>query len=346
MIWIWFALVVILTTLVVLMSRRARQAQARLGRMESRLVAVLAGPDAGLSVWDPDGRLVGFNPRFKEFYPDAPLKPGLVFEDLIRYTVNRGLVRIPDNDNDDEVERWVSERVERFGTPSHEVLRTPDGRWLDAYTRSTDAGEVLLLYSDTTDTRQTEASLIDRGHQLDRHTADLELLADVIHAGQGESFESAAAQMIEHVCAWSAWPVGFVYRVAGTGTEDPDPVSLDVVASRYEDTDDPGRFAQLRALVAREARDDGSGVAGRAHKTGRMVWVPNVSVDPAVDPDRLSVMTGIRGACAVPVVREGRVVAVLEFLSSEQLTPDPTTTRLLEATAEMLASVPTSRNAV
>ena len=193
-------------------------------------------------------------------------------------------------------------------------------------------------------TRQTEASVIDRGHQLDRHAADLQLLADVIHAGQGESFESAAAQVVEHVCAWSAWPVGFVYRVAGTGTEDP--VSLDVVASRYEDTDDPGRFAQLRALVEREARDHGSGVAGRAHKTCRVVWVPNVSVDPAVDPDRLSVMTGIRGACAVPVIREGRVVAVLEFLSSDQLTPDATTTRLLEATAEMLASVLTSRNAV
>jgi len=343
MIWIWFALVVMLTTFLVLMSRRVRQAQVRLGRMESRLAAVLAGPDAGLSVWDPDGRLVGFNPRFKEFYPDAPLKPGLVFEDLIRYTVNRGLVRVPDDDNDDGIERWVSERVERFGTPSHEVLRTPDGRWLDVYTRSTDAGEVLLLYSDTTATRETEASLIDRGQQLERHTADLQLLADVIHAGREESFESAAAQIVERVCAWSAWPVGFVYRVVGTGTEDS--VSLDVVASSYEDTDDSGRFAQLRALVAREARDDGSGVARRAHKTGRVVWVPNVSVDPAVDPDRLSVMTGVRGVCAVPVIHEGQVVAVLEFLSSDQLTPDPSTTRLLEATAEVLASVLTSRNA-
>ncbi len=342
MIWTWFALVVVLTTFLVLMSRRVRQTRARLGRMESRLAAVLAGPDAGLAVWDSDGRLVGFNPRFKEFYPDAPLKPGLVFEDLIRYTVNRGLVRLPGDDSDDEIERWVSEHVERFGTPSHEVLRTPDGRWLDVYTRSTDAGEVLLLYSDTTDTRETEASLIDRGHQLERHTADLQLLADVIHAGQEESFESAATQMVEHVCAWSAWPVGFVYRVVGTDTEDP--VSLEIVASRYEDVDDTGRFAQLRALVSGEPRGDGSGVAGRAHKTGCVVWVPNVSVDPAVDPDRLSVMTGIRGACAVPVIRDGQVVAVLEFLSSDQLTPDPTTTRLLEATAEMLASVLTSRN--
>jgi PAS domain-containing protein len=342
MIWIWFALVVMLTTFLVLMSRRVGQARARLGRMESRLAAVLAGPDAGLSVWDPDGRLVGFNPRFKEFYPDAPLKPGLVFEDLIRYTVNRGLVRIPGDDSDDEVERWVSEQVGRFGTPSHEVLRTPDGRWLNVYTRSTDAGEVLLVYSDITEMRETEASVIDRSHQLDRHTADLQLLADVIHAGQEASFESAAAQMVEHVCAWSTWPVGFVYRVGGTGAGDS--VRLDIVASRYGDPDDTSRFARLRALVEDEPRD-GDGVAGRAHKTGRVVWVPNVSVDPAVDPDRLSVMTGIRGACAVPVILDGQVVAVLEFLSSDQLTPDPMTTRLLEATAQMLASVLTSRNA-
>ena len=55
-------------------------------------------------------------------------------------------------------------------------------------------------------------------------------------------------------------------------------------------------------------------------------------------------MAGIRGACAVPVIHQGRVLAVLEFLSSDQLAPDPTTTRLLEATAEVFASVLTSRN--
>ena len=324
------------------MGRRLRQTQARLGRMESRLAAVLAGPDAGLSVWDPEGRLVGFNRRFKEFYPDAPLKPGLVFEDLMRYTANRGLVYFPDADDDEEIERWVSERVQHFGTSSHDVFRTPDSRWLDVFTRSTDAGEVLLLYSDTTDTRETDATMTDRGHQLERHGADLRLLADVIRAGQGETAESAAARMVEHVCAWSGWPIGFVYRVvAGESGA----VSFDIAASWYDDADDNSRFAKLRALVASERRQDGDGVAGRAHRTGRMVWVPNVSVDPTVGPDRRAVMTGIRGACAVPVTVDGQVVAVLEFLSSDQLTPDPTTTVLLKATAEMLASVLTSRNA-
>ena len=273
------------------MGRRVRQTQARLGRMESRLAAVLEGPDVGLSVWDPDGRLVGFNPRFKEFYPDAPLKPGVVFEDLIRYTANRGLVQV--SDDDDEVERWVSERVERFGTAAHDVLRTPDGRWIEVYTRSTDAGEILLLYSDVTDTRETEATLSDRGHQLERHASDLDLLADVIHAGREESPELAAARMLERVGAWSGWPVGFVHRVVGVGENDT--VSFDVMASWYADTDDPGRFAQLRALVEREPRQDSDGIAGRARQTGRVVWVPNVSVDPAVDPDRRAVMTGIRG---------------------------------------------------
>jgi GAF domain-containing protein len=137
--------------------------------------------------------------------------------------------------------------------------------------------------------------------------------------------------------------VGFVHRVVGAGENDT--VSFDVMASWYADTDDPGRFAQLRALVEREPRQDSDSIAGRARQTGRVVWVPNVSVDPAIDPDRRAVMTGIRGACAVPVTHGGQVVAVLEFLSSDQLTPDATTTRLLEAIAEMLAWVLTSRTA-
>ena len=50
-------------------------------------------------------------------------------------------------------------------------------------------------------------------------------------------------------------------------------------------------------------------------------------------------MVGIRGVCAVPVKHDDVVVAVLEFLACDQLVPDPSTTRLLEAVAGTLAWV-------
>ena len=120
-----------------------------------------------------DRRLVACNDRFREFYPNAPIKPGLVFEDLTRYTANRGLIQVPG----DDIETWVTERVDRFGTAQHDVLRTPDGRWLDIRTRPADTGELLMLYTDTTQVRETEATLSDRSQRLEQQSSDLGVLA-------------------------------------------------------------------------------------------------------------------------------------------------------------------------
>ena len=63
------------------------------------------------------------------------------------------------------------------------------------------------------------------------------------------------------------------------------------------------------------------------------------AVDPSVDAEVRSAMTGIRGICAIPVKAGNETVAVLEFLSREQLVPDPATTRTLEAVASTLTGV-------
>ena len=127
MTWMWWGgLVLALAAVVGITARRLGQTRARLARAEARLATVLEGWEAGLSVWESGGRLVGWNPRFGEFYPEAPLKPGVVFEDLIRYTANRGLVQLA-ADDDDAIEKWVTEHVARFGTAHTEVLRTGVG---------------------------------------------------------------------------------------------------------------------------------------------------------------------------------------------------------------------------
>ena len=338
MIWVWFLLVVALTTAVLLVSRRLGRTQLRLAGIESRLAAVLAASDTGLSVWDSAGHLVGFNKRFKEFYPNVPLKPGVVFEDLIRHTANRGLVQVAG----DDVDGWVSEWVDRYGTTARDVWRTPDGRWVDVHTRVADSGEVLLLYTDMTDTREHESTLTGRNQQLERRSSALGLLADIVHvATAAPPPPSAAERIVELVCSWSGWSVGYVHSVTTLG--DGDVGTRDLMASWYADA---SRYADLRVQVETATGHDGGGVADRACRTRRTVWVPNVSVDPTTDPERRALMTasGLRGVCAVPVASGDRVVAVLEFLSSDQLTPDPTTNRLLEATAEILASVLTTRN--
>ena len=73
---------------------------------------------------------------------------------------------------------------------------------------------------------------------------------------------------------------------------------------------------------------------GRALQSERIVWIANLESDPTFSSERRAVMPGIRGACAVPVKSRGQVVAVLEFLSREQLAPASSATRLLRGIAD------------
>lgn len=332
MVWVWLPIVLGLIAALALVARRLHTTRERLDRMESRLAAVLETSDAGLAVWDPHGRLTACNSRFREFYPTVQLKPGLVFEDLTRFTATRGLIHL----QDDQAETWVEERLARFGESGHDLLKTADGRWLEIDTRPTSSGEVLLLYTDTTRLRETEASLSARSERLERQAADRTLLTDAIRLGSTETTpESATAAFVALVCGWAAWPVGYAYRVSGHGDE----ATLHPIPAWCAGTDTGDTLSGLRSIVEERQLKRGEGAAGRALYTGRVSWIPNVAVDPSIDPDVRGSMTGIRGACAVPVKHGGTVVAVLEFLARDQLVPDPSMTQLLEATAEALGWV-------
>ena len=331
MVWLWvfFLVVVSLAAALALVARRFHTTRERLNRTESRLAAVLENSDTGLAVWDPDGGLIACNDRFREFYPTVQLKPGLVFEDLTRFTVTRGLIQVPE----DEMETWVADRLAGFSTVENDRLRTSDGRWLNIDTRPTRSGEVLLLYTDTTHGRETEAALSDRSEQLVRQSADLTLLTDTIRIVSTETVpESATAAVVALVCAWAAWPVGHAYRVSGSD----DDLMLDPMPAWFADASAVETYQGFRDVVEQRRLKPGEGIAGRALHTGRVSWIPNLAVDPSINAEARSAMVGLRGACAVPIKDGDAVVVVLEFLAREQLVPDPSTTRLLEAAAEIL----------
>ena len=356
---IWVTVLAGLTLVVgmlVLTARRLGQERARRARVDARLTAVLEGTSAGLSVWNRDRRLVGCNQRFREHYPSAPIKPGVVFEDLIRYTANRGVVRLED-DRDETIDAWVAERAARFGQSHHEVLRTAEGRWLDVHTRTTDLGEVLMLYADTTSVRETETTLGTTSEQRDRGAADLAMLSGVIRATRAApSVDALVAAAVEIVCEGAAFVAGHGYRTS------PDGESLTPLESWYSvpasgsasggvataesDADDP--YAALRALVLSQHPHRGEGVAGRAFASRKLVWVSNVAVDPTIDDSHRGVMGDIHGACAIPVYggnADDRVVGVVVLYATRQLSPDTALGDVLESVAAALAWVFPTRNA-
>ena len=328
----WTPGVLALAAAAFLLARRLHAAREHAARLAARLAAVLAGREAGLAVWSPDGRLVACNPRFREFYPDVPLRPGLALEDLVRFTVTRGLVQVPEA----EVEAWVQARLAGARAAACDVVRTADGRWLEIRVGPSGGGETLMLYADVTVAHEAAAALAERDAQLDGRAADLALLqAALAAAGGAGSFEAAARQINEQVCCWAGWPVGHAWRAADGGAAlAPCPGTLVI---------DGDGFEPLRAALGAERPVRGEGLAGRVLQTGRVVWVANIESDPTFPTERRASMPGIRGACGVPIRRGEQVVAVLEFLAREQLVPADATARLLESVGRALGAVPERR---
>lgn len=325
---VWAVLLLLPPVLVIgLLARRLHQARERTARVEARLAAVLATAGSGLSVWTAERRLAACNDRFRELYADVPIKPGLELEDLLRFTATRGLVQVPD----DETEAWVQARLAAVREGAHTVVRTAAGGWLEMRAAPVDGGETLLLYTDITDAEETRGELAERTRRLAARTADLELLDDVLAAVAACPFEPAVARVIGHVCAWADWPVGRAWRVAGGDPPrcEPLPEALVVRGAEYE---------PLRPLLADEPAADGDSLAVRAVRAGRVVWVANVEGDPAFQGDGRHALPGIRGACAVPIKRGQDLVAVLEFLSPNQLVPAEAATRLLDSVGLVLGA--------
>lgn len=325
---IWVVLLLLPPTLLaLLLARRLQQARARAARVEARLAVVLAAAGTGLSVWSSTGRLVACNASFRELYPDVPIKPGLELEDLVRFTATRGLVQVPD----DEVEAWVQARLAGVHAGARDVVRTAAGGWLEMRAAPADDGETLLLYCDVTEAEETRAELSDRIRGLERRNADLDLLQGVVASAAAGPFDAAIADVVTRVCAWAGWPVGRAWRVVGD-----DPLRCEALPGALAVSGEPGQ--PFGTLLAAEPPPDGDSLAARAVRARRVQWVPNVAGDPAFQTGGRATLPGIHGACAVPVQRGQRVVAVLEFLSREQLAPAASTTRLLDSVARILGA--------
>ena len=332
MTWVWVVVVALLAVVLAIVAQRLHSARERLGQVESRLAAVLEMSDAGLAVWNQQGQLIACNKRFREFYQTVELKSGLVYEDLTRFTASRGLIQLAE----ENVDTWVQERLAGFSDISHEVCRTPDGRWIEIDSRPTGSGEVLLLYTDISQRGETETRLSDRADRIETQAAELTLLVDAIRIGshQGNP-DLAIAELIECVCVWAEWPVGYAYRVVRNGNG----VVLNPIPAWFADSGSQETFDNLREIITRRQIKKEDALVGRVLHTGRLSWIPNVAVDPSVDTEVRSAMTGIRGMCAIPVKAGDETVAVLEFLSREQLVPDPATSRTLAAVASTLTGV-------
>ncbi len=330
---LWGAVGSLLVLLVLLLGAvvwRLRAARASEVRTRARLAALLESDMAGLAVWDASGRLVACNGRFREFYPEVTLTPGLEFEDLVRYTATRAVVLVPEA----ELDQWIAQQLEGRAEAATETLRTPDGRWIEIRTRPTDQGETLLVYTDVTDTRNPAAGAVGDETPETRQADTLRMLEGAMAVGRDAgSFHQAVRDVMRLLAEWGGWDAGTAYLAAADGS------GALVSTGVWHVRDEQVAPLETRSALDACCDDANDHVLRRAVSSAESTWIANVAVDPRLSDARRSALGDLRSICAVPVVSGGRVVAVLELFAGTPAAPDPFRERLIAGAVGELAHV-------
>jgi PAS domain S-box-containing protein len=159
---------------------------------------------------------------------------------------------------------------------------------------------------------------------LERQNALVRLLHGVTVAAYAAATVEEALQVgIDLVCAYTGWPVGHVYVVAGDGSRElvPTPIwHLD----RPEDFERFARVTEATRLAA------GVGLPGCVLARKGPVWVMDVTRDENFPRAKAATDLGVKGAFGFPVLTVAGVVAVLEFFTGEPREPDALLLRAME----------------
>ncbi|MEE3201726.1 MAG: PAS-domain containing protein [Acidobacteriota bacterium] len=297
--------------------------------LSQRLSAVLNTTESGVSFWDQSGRLLRFNARFQEFYPTVTLNQDLEFEDLVRFTASRAVFLV----GEAEMDNWVREWLDRFGKSSQQIVRAPDGRWIDVRTSSTDGGETLLMYTDATASHTAAVANATRDTRAAEHYASLKMLRAAITIGRSsDSFHAACRQMLELVGRWGEWHAGTVYLAASAHEDAVVSTGLWFQSEKVAWSSDVSRGIDACADVA----DD---VIRQVCSSRFPVWVGNLSVDPRLSDARRTALGQVRSLCAIPIVSKNRVIAVAEWFVQVPVSRDESREALMFDALGQLAAV-------
>ena len=309
---------------------RLRAARAGQDKARARLAALLGSDAAGLAVWDAGGRLVACNGRFREFYPEVTLKPGLELEDLVRYTATRAVVIVPE----EEIEGWIEERLVRRAEAMTETRRTPDDRWVEIRMRPTEQGETLLVYTDVTAVRAAATADADSAPSATAQAAALRMLQEAMTVGrEAGSFHQAVRDVTRLLAESGGWDAGTAYLAPAE-----DSGAL-VSTGVWHVANEQVAPLTIRAAIDACCDDTDDQVLRRAVSSAATTWIANVTVDPRLSDARRDALGGIRSICAVPIVSAGRVVAVVELFAATSTAPDPSRERLIVGAVGQLAHV-------
>ena len=124
-----------------------------------RLIDAIESSSEGFALFDAEDLLVLCNSRLREFYIGVAdvIVPGRPFAAIVGAAAEHCVAR----DAGVSVEKWLEERIGRHRNPPGPHLQPQrDGRWIQINERKTQDGGTVAVYTDVTEIKRTEQSLL------------------------------------------------------------------------------------------------------------------------------------------------------------------------------------------
>jgi two-component system, cell cycle sensor histidine kinase PleC len=126
---------------------------------QNRLAAAVDGISAAIALFDEMDRLIVCNRAYRDIHPTLAdiLRPGVTFEEIVRTNVKRSRFDLGPAD----AEAWIQKRLEQHRNPKLPVeRRLKDGRWEQVAEEALKGGGRILIITDISERKQTEAALV------------------------------------------------------------------------------------------------------------------------------------------------------------------------------------------
>lgn len=293
------------------------QAEAALRDSESILHATLEHMDQGVSCFDADLRLVGWNRRFLQLldFPESLCHKNAVYADFIRYNAQRG--EYGPGDVEDLIHQRV-EKARRFEPTRFERVR-PDGVVLETRRIPLPDGGFVTTYTDITQHKRAEQAILRLGQMYAALSATNEIILRADSPGAiYQKVCEAAVNAGKFICTAVLLPEGDTARMkiaaisgaCSTQLRD-NVISVDAALS-----DD-------RSLIGAVFRASKTCISNDFHNDERTrQW------------HAVARAAGIAAAAALPIVIGNRAIGVFLFYSDEKNAFDSEIAALLERMAE------------
>ena len=184
-----------------------------------------------------------------------------------------------------------------------------DGQWMRVSERPMSDGSIVAIRTNITHQKNREFELQARSAMADM------LNRVAIHANKAQNFAEVLQSSLDDICGAIGWPIGHVFSATAS-----DPSCFESMGLWHCDSGDD--FSDFQTWLTNARMDLGRGLVGLAVKRRAPVWVSNVDRDDALVTLPVAARAGIRTAFAVPVLAAGKIVAVLEFMTTERAEPD------------------------